>query len=119
MPSDIHVRVTGAARNDVRAGLVGLEVSRTSPVSRSGRELGVSDDGEHVTVRCQGHDGAWTKTSQDAVLAALHAVPGVEEVSVVSGGYEPGGGNGGADAVADESEPEPEPAPPGPAARED
>lgn len=82
--------------SDVREALVGLDVSESSPVDANCRQLGVSttetygdDDTLHVVVTESGHEGSWTKTSQEAVLDALKNLDGIDATEVeVEGGYE-------------------------------
>jgi hypothetical protein len=66
----------------------GLDVSQSSPITETALEVAlVVDDGE-VLARVEGHDGDFTKKSQEALKSALNAVDGVSGASVDAGGYE-------------------------------
>lgn len=77
-------------RDALREALRGLDVSKSSPLSASGDELGlvVTDDG--LVCRVGGFDAQFTKTSQDGLTSALKDVDAVDSqtVAVVEGGYE-------------------------------
>lgn len=74
---------------DVSAALSGLDVSQTSPVDADGSTFGCLPGDGSIEVRNRGHDGRWTKKSQEAVLGALEAIEGVTDIEIVEGGYEP------------------------------
>lgn len=98
MASHIHVELHFADGEspdygDIRQALSELtedDVSVSSPISAGAPEAGVSVDGRVAHVRVAGHDGDWTKTSEEAIVSALRGVPGDHgDPSVVGGGYEP------------------------------
>jgi len=81
----------GAGYTDVREALSGLtddDVSVSSPISEGGSEAAVVVDGNTIEVRVDGHEGDWTKKSQNGVVSAIEAVDGVEECTSIEGGYE-------------------------------
>jgi len=81
-----------AGYTDVREALSNLtddDVSVSSPISAGGTEAAVVVDGDTIEVRVEGHEGDWTLTSQNGVIAAVEAVDGVEECTSVQGGYDP------------------------------
>lgn len=106
MSSELHVTAEhdGSVSNAaVRDALSGLDVSESSPITADASQVGIShsteadgegDDGEvhhHVELHVSGHDGEWTKTSQEALLDALKDLDGVDVESVsVEGGHESG-----------------------------
>jgi hypothetical protein len=84
---------------DVRSALRAIEdddVSKNSPISEGASEVGLTveeADGDHsalVTVRVEGHEGEWTKTSERALKSAVQSVEGVGELVEKSGGYDGG-----------------------------
>lgn len=78
------------SKSDVRSSLRGLsddELTKTSPVTEGGSELAVVVTGGSVTVREEGHDGEWSKTSETAVRRAVQSVDGVGELVSQTGGY--------------------------------
>jgi hypothetical protein len=82
----------GATYTDIREALSNItddDVSVSSPISDSGSEAAVVVNGDTAEVRVDGHDGSWTLTSQEGVIAAVEAADGVEECVSVDGGYDP------------------------------
>lgn len=72
------------------AALTDDDLSASSPVSPGAPEVAVdhnSDDGI-VHVRCEGHDGDFTKTTQRALVRTVRGMSGVIEASVTAGGYD-------------------------------
>lgn len=103
MSSELHVTADhdGSVSNAaLRERFSGLDVSESSPITADASQVGIvlstetDDDGEvnhHVELHVSGHDGDWTKTSQEALLDALKDLDGVDVESVsVEGGHESG-----------------------------
>lgn len=82
-------------RADIRAQLDALsedDISVSSPISAGGRKvaIGTIDTDEWtVTVRVEGHDGDWTKTSEEALRKAVQRATGVGDLIDADGGYDP------------------------------
>lgn len=78
----------------VRAGLHTLndgDVSASSPVSGGAEEVAVSiirHEDTFVDLHVEGHDGDWTKTSEQAVRRAVQRVGAVGDLVESEGGYE-------------------------------
>jgi len=97
MASKITIKVTPTDRESIPVGAVRRHVrmvreedlSVSSPVSDGAPEAGVrsADDGS-VLVVVDGHEGEFTKTSQDALLSAATNIPYNAEGEVIEGGYE-------------------------------
>jgi hypothetical protein len=87
-------------RNGLREALTGLDVSKTSPLSASGDELGISVTDDGLELRVQGFEGEFTKTSEDGLVSALKSVEAVDSqtVAVTTGGYGDAGDGGDEDA---------------------
>lgn len=81
------------SRPALRAALDGItddDVSVSSPVTDGAPEAAIDhnrDDGV-VHVRVEGHDGDFTKTSQQALVSAVRSVDGATDPTVTDGGYE-------------------------------
>lgn len=94
MTADIEIAVDASStvtRQDIRSALDALtedDISETSPVTAGCPEAVAVNVEDGLLVRCEGHDGDWTRTSERAVLRALKGASGVEDASVVDGGYE-------------------------------
>lgn len=80
---------------DVRSALNELtddDLSVSSPVSAGVDEAGTGVEtvggGVFVTVTVDGHDGDWTKTSEQAIKSAVESVEGVHELAESEGGYD-------------------------------
>lgn len=95
MASDIEVTAT-ITTDDFSVGdvydamrLRGDDISETSPISPGLREAAVVAGDDSLTLRVQGHDGEWSKQSQEALVDSLAHAPGVDgaTVEVTSGGY--------------------------------
>ena len=97
MASHIEVTADVSERFDpaqLRAAISSLtedDLSQSSPITAGGDEVGVAYNAAESAVVCRvnGHAGSWTKTSEDALTAAVGGVHGVQSVSVTAGGYEP------------------------------
>lgn len=93
-----HIHVTASIAEDVTEAnvysalrQVGREqLSQKSPVSAQLREASVVTHEETLILRVEGHDGEWSRTSQDTITDTLAGIDGVEaeSVEVISGGYE-------------------------------
>lgn len=105
MSSELHVTAEhdGTVSNaDLREAFTDLDVSESSPITTDAPEVGIghseeteeNDEGEeethhYVTLSVAGHEGEWTKTSQDALLDALKNIDGVDGTNLtVEGGHE-------------------------------
>lgn len=79
---------------DAVSELDGDDLSVSSPISAGATEVGIdvtgmSDEpGGFVHVTVSGHDGDWTKTSEQALKSAVQSVDGVGELVSSDGGYE-------------------------------
>lgn len=92
-----HIEVTAHTNESfsepaLRGHLADVDgVSQSSPVSDGLPEAAVDHnqaDGM-VHVRVEGHEGDFTKTSQDEILKAVRATDGAVSPEVTAGGYEP------------------------------
>lgn len=88
---------TSVGYSDVRGALDKLtddDVSQSSPLTAGGSEVGIEltgegeDPGGILHVRVEGHEGEWTKTSEDSLRRAVQSVEGVGELLSSTGGYE-------------------------------
>lgn len=75
-----------SAVREAMASLSDDDVSKTSPVTPGGSEVGVTG-GENVEIRVEGHSGEFTKTTEEALVAAVEAIEGTHNVRVTQGGY--------------------------------
>lgn len=100
MASDIEVTADLTSDADVSVGdvydrmrLGADEISEQSPITPGLREVVALIGEDEILLRSQGHDGEWSKTSQDALIEALGEIDGVDgsTVEVVEGGYEQDG----------------------------
>lgn len=80
---------------DVRGALAEIgedDVSVSSPVSAGAPEVSVGfeyEDGDgYLEVTVEGHEGDWTKTSEQAVQSAVQSADGVGDLVESEGGYE-------------------------------
>lgn len=81
----------GVTRQAIRQALAGLtddDLSNSSPVTPGVPEAGIEIADGTVHLRVQGHDGDWTKTSEQAVISAIEDADGVEGLAESEGGYE-------------------------------
>lgn len=100
MSSDIDITVslaeTDATYGDLRDAVSSLtadDVSKSSPVTPGGREIGidVNTQADEAHLRVQGRDGNFTKTTQDAIVSTVREVVGEDAEITVDGGYEGAG----------------------------
>jgi len=78
-----------SAVREAMASLSDDDVSKTSPVTPGGSEVGVTG-GENVEIHVEGHSGEFTKTTEEALVAAVEAIEGTHNVRVTQGGYTDG-----------------------------
>lgn len=93
-----HIEVTADVNGDfseraLRTALAALtdeDLSESSPVSAGAQEVAVDHNQRDgvVHVRCEGHSGDFTKTSERALTRTVRGVTGVEDASVTDGGYD-------------------------------
>lgn len=84
--------VTAGMVRDAVSSLTEDDITNTSPITAGGSEVGIEVDGTALHVRVEGHEGDWSKTSEDALRRAVEGVDGVEELTTAEGGYEANGG---------------------------
>lgn len=68
------------------------DLSKGSPVTGGCREVGVgtveADGPRDIVLRVEGHDGDWTKTSEEAIRRRVEQIDGIGGLVESEGGYE-------------------------------
>jgi len=86
-----EARAVGKVRQALN-NLTEDDLSESSPITPGGNEVGLgrvsSDGGPALEIVIEGHDGDWTKTSQEAVKDAAEGVEGIGDLLEHEGGYE-------------------------------
>lgn len=96
MASDIRIEAStdgSVTKGDVYAALREIDptdLSKKSPVTNQIREAYVAVGDAGIAVKVEGHDGEWSRSSQNALTHTLAGIGGVDSqsVEVASGGYE-------------------------------
>jgi hypothetical protein len=81
--------VSTAAVRDALDALTEDDISKSSPISEGAPEAATINGDGTVGVAIEGYEGDWTRTSEDALKAAVGGVEGVGDVTSIEGGYEP------------------------------
>lgn len=112
MASHIHVtasisdEVTEAEVYEALRTIGNDQLSKKSPVTAQLREASVATGEDCLDLRVQGHDGEWSKTTQETITRTLAGIDGVDahSVEVTSGGYDSGEALGGDDTEDEDGE---------------
>lgn len=67
------------------------DVSVGSPISAGASEVAIVIEDGDVVVRVEGHDGDWTRTSEETLRKVIEGVDGVNELVESKGGFETDG----------------------------